>query len=94
MSAEVCRHCGQPPHEFVDVGVGRQKPEIVCCQAAQREAIEDKRHACEVRFLAGLRAEGRGSKFLADVEKHRGKEAADKLKADALALWAERQKGK
>lgn len=55
---------------------------------------EEHRHACEVRFLAGLRAQGRGSKYLADVEQRRGKDAADKLKADALELWAARQKGK
>jgi hypothetical protein len=42
MTAETCKHCGQHPYEYIDVGVGQQKPEVVCCAAAQADAREAK----------------------------------------------------
>jgi hypothetical protein len=38
----LCKHCGQPMYEYLDVVKGAAKPEVVCCDAAQREAREAK----------------------------------------------------
>lgn len=42
MTAAKCPHCGQPPYEYIDVCRGAAKPEVVCCEAAQRDAREAK----------------------------------------------------
>lgn len=39
---ETCKHCGQHPYEYIDVVRGAAKPEIVCCEAAQKDAREAK----------------------------------------------------
>lgn len=37
---DTCKFCGQHPYEYIDVCRGAAKPEIVCCEAAQSEAME------------------------------------------------------
>jgi hypothetical protein len=54
------------------------------------------RHQCEVRHVLALRAESREKvdSFLALVEARRGREAANRLKADAAEQWSLGNRGK
>lgn len=51
---------------------------------------EQYRHACEVRDILGRPLMER-RELLADIEKKRGKVAADRLRDDMAKLWAERK---
>jgi hypothetical protein len=53
-------------------------------------ASEAWRSECEARFVLGMQPKSTRQDFLAAVEKRRGKSAADKLRADVLALWSRR----
>jgi hypothetical protein len=92
MTAEKCPHCGKHPFEYIDVGVGMQKPEVVCCAAAQ----EAWRHACEVRQVLRMRQASQANthEWLELVAKKRGPAAAQRLKSDAIALWAQNAKAR
>lgn len=52
---------------------------------------EAHRHACEVRYVMGMPDLGARRRFLAGVERRRGKAAADRLRAGIAAAWNERQ---
>jgi len=53
---------------------------------AEIEALEPRRHAAEVRTVAGFPDNLTRAKFLQGVEKKRGKEAADRLRRDVWRL--------
>lgn len=56
---------------------------------------EDELHRCEVLCIVNRYfPDGDPIPFFKDVEKHRGKESAEKLKADCRKEWAKRKEGK
>ena len=72
----------------------RQEREAIMIESNVPNAIEsaaDDRHDCEVRDMIRRffphRVETMKA-FFGDVEKHRGKAAAEKLKADTRIAWA------
>lgn len=60
--------------------------------AVEQQAVEVEqlhgphRHACEVRYVAGLKSHVARSQYLQGVERRRGKADADRLRADTWAL--------
>ena len=53
---------------------------------------QDELHRCEViTVVRRYFPEGDPKPFFADVEKKRGKESADKLRADCRVAWAKRR---
>ncbi len=66
-----------------DGGLPRDKAE---------EEAEKHRHACEVRYWVGLHyPDGQSmNSRMNSIERRRGKEAADALRADARIEWAKR----
>lgn len=54
------------------------------------ETTQEELHRCEVQsVIRRYFPNGDPKPFFADVEKFRGKEAADKLRADCRKAWAE-----
>lgn len=51
-----------------------------------RTESEQFRHECEVRWVAKLPDHDSRRRFLAEVEKHRGKVAAERLRSDVMVL--------
>ena len=56
------------------------------------EAMEPHRHACEVRWVAALPSHRERHAFLAGVEKHRGKDAAQRLRVDVWQAMQPRRR--
>lgn len=55
--------------------------------AAEVEQLHGpRRHACEVRYVAGLKSNVARSQYLQAVERRRGKAEADRLRSDTWAL--------
>lgn len=57
---------------------------------------EWRRHLCEVRLMLVWRAQGKREavfQHFADIERSRGKAAAERLKRDAIAQWAKGNRG-
>lgn len=54
-------------------------------------ASEAWRHECEARAISKLPSTGMLRAWLEDLERRRGKEAADRLRATIKALWAQRE---
>lgn len=60
---------------------------------AERHAardVEKYRHECEVRWVVGLATLEARRTYLSDVEKVRGKAAADRLRDDVRIAWEKR----
>lgn len=54
------------------------------------ETTQEELHRCEVQsIIRRYFPDGDPKPFFADVEKRRGKESADKLRADCRKAWAE-----
>lgn len=53
-------------------------------------ASEAWRHECEARAISKLPSTGQRRAWLEDLERRRGKEAADRLRNTIKALWARR----
>ena len=49
------------------------------------------RHECEARAISKLPSTGQRRAWLEDLERPRGKEAADRPRETIKALWAQRQ---
>lgn len=54
-------------------------------------ASEAYRHQCEAVAITKLPTTGMRRAWLEDLERRRGKEAADRLRTTIKALWAQRQ---
>jgi hypothetical protein len=52
---------------------------------------EDWRHECEARAIAALRTLAERRAWLEDLERKRGKAAADQLRQTIAALWRARE---
>lgn len=52
---------------------------------------EEWRHTCEAVAITKLPSTGMRRAWLEDLERRRGKEAADRLRDTIKALWAQRQ---
>lgn len=50
------------------------------------------RHECEVRYVINLPTAADRRRYLDGVEEQRGKEAADRLRADVMEMWNETRK--
>lgn len=57
---------------------------------AVSDTSEDWRHECEARAIAALPTLEERRAWLESLEKKRGKEAVDRLRATMKALWAGR----
>ncbi|GAA4400424.1 DUF7696 family protein [Quisquiliibacterium transsilvanicum] len=54
--------------------------------------LREQRHLCEVRYLCSIGA--RAGNYLALVQRHRGKDAADQLRADAREQYRRGNRGR
>lgn len=52
---------------------------------------EEWRHACEIRMVLAMPSRERRAAYLALVERHRGKAAADRMKAELTRVWNEQK---
>lgn len=58
-----------------------------CTDRQRRTYTPEYRHACEVQFVIALGARERRLAFFRLVVKHRGEEAAKRLRAACIAAW-------
>lgn len=62
----------------------RKKPLI--CESVYAET-EPNRHECEVRMIMNMSSKEERRNHLIEIEKRRGKVAADRLRTDILRAW-------
>lgn len=55
---------------------------------AQDTASEQYRHECEVRHVAAMPSRDERKHYLAGVRRHRGNDAAQRIKDDLFKLYA------
>lgn len=51
---------------------------------------EEWRHECEARYAVGLQGERTPERYLADIRKLRGDQAAERLRETMAAVWRAR----
>jgi hypothetical protein len=56
-----------------------------------KQPLSDERRRCEIRYVCSL--DDRADRFLAEVERKRGKETADRLRAEASEQYRKGNRG-